>query len=76
MASAWDITTGDGHITLRLPDGFGAELDAHTGDGSLDVGFPISSKGVSNHDIRGRLNDGGPALKVRTGDGSIKVIRN
>jgi len=28
----WDITTGDGSVTLEVPDGFGAELDASAAD--------------------------------------------
>ena len=31
----WDIITGDGSVTLEVPDDFGAELDAHTGDGGI-----------------------------------------
>ena len=34
MADDWDITTGDGSVSLYLPSDFGAELDAHTGDGT------------------------------------------
>ena len=34
-AADWDIVTGDGSVTLEVPDGFGAELDAHTGDGGI-----------------------------------------
>src|SRR5262245_18919189 len=36
-AADWDITTGDGSVTLVIPDGFGAELDAHTGDGGIHM---------------------------------------
>ena len=35
MSDNWDITTGDGSVSLYLPTGFGAELDAHTGDGTI-----------------------------------------
>ena len=35
MTDDWDISTGDGGVSLYLPTGFGAELDAHTGDGSI-----------------------------------------
>ena len=35
MDDDWDITTGDGSVSLYLPSDFGAELDAHTGDGSI-----------------------------------------
>ena len=30
----WSMTTGDGGVAVYLPSDFGAELDAHTGDGS------------------------------------------
>ena len=36
-AADWDIVTGDGSVTLEVPDGFGAELDAHTGDGRIHM---------------------------------------
>ncbi|HET7617005.1 MAG TPA: DUF4097 family beta strand repeat-containing protein [Vicinamibacterales bacterium] len=76
MTGDWSISTGDGGITLQLPAHFGAMLDAHTGDGSirneLDV---IAGDGgeVSRRTVRGRLGDGGRTLKVRTGDGSIRL---
>jgi hypothetical protein len=77
MASAWDINTGDGHVTLRLPQSFAADLDAHTGDGQIEVNFPITTSGtVGGHDLRGKIGGGGPTLKIRTGDGGIKVQRD
>ena len=33
----WSISTGDGSISLELPEDFDAELDAHTGDGRVEV---------------------------------------
>ena len=33
MKDDWSMTTGDGGVALYLPSDFGAELDAHTGDG-------------------------------------------
>ncbi len=77
IASAWDISTGDGHVTVRLPEGFAADLDAHTGDGGIEVSFPVTTSGtVSGHDLRGRMNGGGRTLKIRSGDGSIHVLRD
>jgi len=72
----WDIVTGDGSVTLEVPDGFGAELDAHTGDGSIhmqDITVSNVSGTIGKHTVRGRLGSGGPALRVRTGDGSITL---
>lgn len=75
----WTITTGDGSIVLEVPDGFGAELDAHTGDGSIqvhDVTVSNVTGRISKSTLRGRLGSGGAALRVRTGDGSITVRRS
>ena len=35
MDDDWDISTGDGSVSLYLPSGFNADLDAHTGDGGI-----------------------------------------
>lgn len=76
MTASWHLHTGDGHITLRLPDNFAADLDAHTGDGKVTVDFPVTVMGsVGGSEIRGKMNGGGPILQVRTGDGSIHLQR-
>lgn len=76
MAAGWHVNTGDGHITLHLPDSFATDLDAHTGDGKVTVDFPVTVMGsVSGSEIRGKMNGGGQTLQVRTGDGSIHLGR-
>jgi DUF4097 and DUF4098 domain-containing protein YvlB len=75
----WDIVTGDGSVTLEIPDGFGAELDAHTGDGGIhmrDVTVSHVTGNIGRNTVRGRLGDGGKAVRVRTGDGSITLKRS
>jgi DUF4097 and DUF4098 domain-containing protein YvlB len=74
----WDITTGDGSVTLAVPDGFGAELDAHTGDGNIrmeDITLSNVSGKLGRNTMRGRLGAGGKNVRVRTGDGSITLRR-
>ena len=74
----WDITTGDGSITLELPEGFSGELDAHTGDGRVSVQDLVLSNitgDLGKDTVRGRLGAGGHAVRVRTGDGSIVLKR-
>jgi len=74
MSGAWALKSGDGSVTLRLPEAFAADLDIHTSDGHIDLGFPVTITGrMGSHEIRGRLNGGGGVLSVRTGDGSIHV---
>ena len=72
----WSVTSGDGSVVLRLPEDFKAELDAHTGDGHVDVDFPVEMEGrFSRRNVHGTLNGGGAPLRLRTGDGSIHVQR-
>jgi len=78
-AADWDIVTGDGSVTLEVPDGFGAELDAHTGDGGIrmhDVTLSNVTGEIGKRSLRGRLGDGGHTVRVRTGDGSITLRRD
>ena len=78
-AADWDIVTGDGSVTLEVPDGFGAELDAHTGDGGIhtrDLTLTNVTRNTRKNSLRGRLGDGGRAVRVRTGDGSITLKRS
>jgi DUF4097 and DUF4098 domain-containing protein YvlB len=76
MTSEWSVRTGDGHVTLRLPTNFSAELEVHTGDGHIDSDLPVTVSGSRrDHELRGRLNAGGPLFTVRTNDGSIRLER-
>lgn len=76
MNEDWEITTGDGGVSLYLPSNFAAELDAHTGDGTIRNDLDITTsveREVNRHTVRGRLGNGGKQLRIRTGDGSIRL---
>lgn len=74
LVGAWQMRSGDGSIHLQLPPTLDAMIDADTGDGSVRVALPIQlveSRGRTH--VRGRLNAGGPTVRVHTGDGSIHI---
>jgi hypothetical protein len=80
MKDDWSITTGDGGVALYLPSDFAAELDAHTGDGSIRSDLTVDSGAERDgehdrerHTLKGKLGSGGRLLRVRTGDGSIRL---
>jgi DUF4097 and DUF4098 domain-containing protein YvlB len=74
VASGWNLHSGDGHITVRLPGDLNAMLDAHTGDGSITMDLPIMVSGSLSHSaVRGKLNAGGATLAISSGDGSIHI---
>ena len=81
----WDITTGDGSVTLEIPESFNGELDAHTGDGGIHLdGVAVASTPGDEDDrqsrrrnsVRGRMGSGGKSIRIRTGDGSITLRRS
>ncbi len=77
MDRQWSIGSSDGSVRLRLPDGFDADLDASTSDGSINVDQPVTMNGqkLSEHHLAGKLNRGGQILRVHTSDGNITISR-
>jgi DUF4097 and DUF4098 domain-containing protein YvlB len=76
MKDNWSLTTGDGGISVYLPSDFGAQLDAHTGDGTIRNELQIKSDGAGENNrrtVKGQLGDGGKTLRIRTGDGSVRL---
>jgi hypothetical protein len=80
MRDDWSVRTGDGSVVVELPDGFAAEIDAETQDGAvrseLDVmgsSAPADGRRESRRILKGKLGAGGKVLKLRTGDGSIRL---
>ncbi len=75
MASDWKVETGDGSVRLSLPHELAADVELTTGDGSIHSDLPLVGDGrhSSGHLMTGKLNGGGPSLRVRTGDGSISI---
>jgi DUF4097 and DUF4098 domain-containing protein YvlB len=88
MTDNWDLTTSDGTITLVLPGIFNADVDAETSDGVVRVSHPLleadaaETSGEGREErrerrrmLRSKMGDGGKILRLRTGDGSIRIER-
>ena len=74
LTSGWDLHTGDGSVTLQIPESLSADVDLHTGDGHITLDLPVTVQGqLGEKTIRGKLNGGGNSLRVHTGDGSIRL---
>jgi DUF4097 and DUF4098 domain-containing protein YvlB len=76
MASAWTVHTGDGSVDFALPADIRADIDASTRDGHISMGIPVMVDGTfSRSQIHGKMNGGGQALTITTGDGSIRLSK-
>jgi DUF4097 and DUF4098 domain-containing protein YvlB len=74
IKDGWTLHTGDGPLSLRVPPGLKADVEAQTGDGHISFDLPVEFSGEWNSSyLRGRMNGGGPPLRLHTGDGSIRV---
>ena len=75
MKGDWSMITGDGGVAVYLPPDFSADLDAHTGDGVIrnDLKIGSDNQDANRRTLRGKLGGGGKLLKIRTGDGGIRL---
>jgi DUF4097 and DUF4098 domain-containing protein YvlB len=77
LATSWRLESGDGSVTLEVPDNLSADVDLHTGDGHIDLDVPITTEGkFRSNDLHGKLNGGGNLLTIHTGDGSIRLRKS
>jgi Toastrack DUF4097 len=77
LTTDWRINTGDGSVSLRVPDTLAADVELHTSDGHIDFDLPITTSGrFKSNTISGKMNGGGRMIRVHTGDGSIRLARS
>lgn len=74
LVSGWRLESGDGSVTLEIPENLPADVDLHTGDGHIDLDVPVTTEGtLRGGDVHGKMNGGGNLLTIHTGDGSIRL---
>jgi hypothetical protein len=72
--SSWELRTGDGSVTLAVPQDLAADVDLHTSDGHITLNVPVTIEGtLGDRSVHGKMNGGGNSLSVHTGDGSIRI---
>lgn len=78
MADDWMVATDDGSVSVELPAGFNADIEADPGsDGRArsELTLVNASGGTrENRVLKGRLGSGGKLFTLRTGDGSIRLL--
>ena len=71
--NSWHLETGSGNVEFWAGDA-PLTLDAETGSGSIHTDREMLTQGSSDHHhITGKLNGGGPTVRIETGSGDIRV---
>jgi len=64
----------NGGITLTMPESSGANVDASTVNGDISTDFPLTVRGkFGPRSLHGTIGKGGPAIKMSTVNGSIRL---
>ncbi|UCD94691.1 MAG: DUF4097 family beta strand repeat protein [Candidatus Zixiibacteriota bacterium] len=68
------LSTSGGSVSVYLEDDVGVYVDAHTSAGRVETDFPVAGRGKTRKSsLRGKINDGGPELYLRTSGGNIYI---
>ena len=71
--SPWHLETGSGNVEFWAGDA-PLTLDAETGSGSVHSDREMMTQGSSDHHhVTGKLNGGGPTVRIETGSGDIRI---
>lgn len=72
-----EVETTNGGVTLSIPDGYNAELETRTVNGSFRTAYPLTVQGELNYrrGLATTLGRGGPPVRVRTTNGGLRINR-
>lgn len=79
MNDGWDVSTGEGGVVIGLPDAFGADIDAATSEGVIRVDQAVGASATPEGErrtLRATVGTGGHVLRVRTGEGAIRIRKS
>ena len=71
--SPWHLETGSGNVEFWAGNA-ALTLDASTGSGTVHTDREMLTQGSSDrHHVTGKINGGGPTVRIETGSGDIRV---
>lgn len=70
-----DASTTNGGVKVWIPEDYNADLETGTVNGGVDLDFPVTVRGRISKQIRTKLGDGGPKIRVKTTNGGVRLKR-
>ncbi len=71
-----NVKTTNGGVSLKIPEGYSAQLETGSVNGRLKFDFPVTVKGRLDRNISTRLGEGGKTIRVVTTNGAVSVGRS
>jgi DUF4097 and DUF4098 domain-containing protein YvlB len=69
----WKLETGSGNVDL-WPGNIGITINAESGSSGIHSDHQVETQGETNHHhLVGKLNGGGPTVRIETGSGDIRI---
>ena len=68
-----ELETTNGSVTLDIPRNYNAQLETGTVNGGMHIDFPVTVQGRINDRISTKLGNGGPRVRARTTNGSVRI---
>ena len=69
-----EFRTGNGSVTVTVPESFAGELSWNSGNGRLLTDFPITVQGrLNSRSGRGTIGQGGRRVQLSSGNGNLEV---
>jgi hypothetical protein len=66
------LTTNTGSMTIKMANDIDVDIDAKTGNRKIKTEFEINGEQTTRK-LKGKINNGGPTLYLRTTTGKIKI---
>jgi DUF4097 and DUF4098 domain-containing protein YvlB len=70
------IEAGSGGVTLRIPGNSGGAVDIETGSGGIETDFEVKVSRMERHALRGNFGDGRGRIKIESGSGTVRLLKN
>ncbi len=70
-----DVATTNGSVSLEIPQGYNAQLEAGTVNGRVTTDVPLTVQGRLGKRIRAELGHGGAMVKAVTMNGAVRIKR-
>jgi hypothetical protein len=70
-----DVETTNGGVTVEVPEGYSAVLEAGTTNGGMEVDFPVTIQGRVGRRLNATLGEGGPPIRITTTNGRVRLVR-